>query len=83
MITFLIVGLAAGVLARLFRNRPGRPQVMVTVPVAVVAAILGGVLTNLATGAGATEPSFLSVGIAAAAALVAIVVLEVTHPTRS
>lgn len=47
MIAFLIAGLILGVLARTLRGGPDNPQVMLTVPVGVVGAVLGGVGMNL------------------------------------
>ncbi len=47
MIAFLIAGLILGVLARTLRGGPDNPQVVLTVPVGVVGAILGGVGMNL------------------------------------
>jgi uncharacterized membrane protein YeaQ/YmgE (transglycosylase-associated protein family) len=47
MIAFLIAGLVLGVLARTLRGGPDNPQVMLTVPVGVVGAVVGGVGMNL------------------------------------
>jgi uncharacterized membrane protein YeaQ/YmgE (transglycosylase-associated protein family) len=47
MIAFLIAGLILGVLARALRGGPDNPQVVLTVPVGVVGAVLGGVGMNL------------------------------------
>ena len=47
MIAFLIAGLILGVLARTLRGGPDNPHVMLTVPVGVVGAVLGGVGMNL------------------------------------
>jgi uncharacterized membrane protein YeaQ/YmgE (transglycosylase-associated protein family) len=47
MVAFLIAGLILGVLARTLRDGPGDPQVVLTVPVGVVGAVVGGVGMNL------------------------------------
>lgn len=47
MIAFLLAGLIMGVLARTLRGGPDNPQVMLTVPVGVVGAVVGGVGMNL------------------------------------
>ena len=47
MIAFLIAGLILGVLARTLRGGPDDPQVMLTVPVGVVGAVVGGAGMNL------------------------------------
>jgi uncharacterized membrane protein YeaQ/YmgE (transglycosylase-associated protein family) len=47
MIAFLVAGLILGVLARTLRGGPDDPEVMLTVPVGVVGAVVGGVGMNL------------------------------------
>lgn len=47
MVAFLIAGLILGVLARTLRDGPDDPQVVLTVPVGVVGAVVGGVGMNL------------------------------------
>lgn len=79
MISFLVVGLAVGVLARAVRSGPGRPQVMVTLPVAVAAALLGGIAANWARDLPLGEATFPSLFVALAAALIAVGGLEITH----
>lgn len=79
VISFLVVGLALGVLARAVRSGPGRPQVMATLPVSVIAALIGGVAANWLRGEPLADASFFSLMIATVAALAAIGVLELTH----
>jgi uncharacterized membrane protein YeaQ/YmgE (transglycosylase-associated protein family) len=50
MIAFLVAGLILGVLARTLRGGPEDPEVMLTVPVGVVGAVVGGVGMNLLLG---------------------------------
>ena len=47
MIAFLIAGLILGVLARTLKGGPDDPPMMLTVPVGVVGAVVGGVGANL------------------------------------
>lgn len=47
MIAFLFAGLILGVLARTLRGGPDNPQVVLTVPVGVVGAVVGGAGMNL------------------------------------
>lgn len=47
MVAFLFAGLILGVLARTLRGGPDNPQVVLTVPVGVVGAVVGGVGMNL------------------------------------
>ena len=47
MIAVLVAGLILGVLARTLRGGPENPPVLLTVPVGVVGAVIGGVGINL------------------------------------
>jgi len=47
MIAFLVAGLILGGLARLLRRGPDDPQLLLTVPVGLVGAVLGGAGMNL------------------------------------
>lgn len=82
VISFLVVGLAVGVLARALRSGPGRPQVMVTLPVAVAASLAGGVATNWLRGLPLADAPFLSLCVALAVCLIAVIGLEATHPPQ-
>lgn len=72
MIAFLMAGLILGVLARTLRGGPDNPQVMLTVPVGVVGAVVGGVGMNFFLSDDLTE---LTAWSFTSACLLAVVVL--------
>jgi uncharacterized membrane protein YeaQ/YmgE (transglycosylase-associated protein family) len=83
MIAFLIAGLILGVLARTLRGGPDNPQVYLTVPVAVVGSVVGGVGANLVAGNGWTELNAFSVAMACVVALVLLGLLEGAVGTKA
>ena len=76
MIAFLIAGLVLGVLARTLRGGPDDPQVMLTVPVGVVGAVVGGVGMNLVLGDPMDELTAWSFASACLLAFVLLGLLE-------
>jgi uncharacterized membrane protein YeaQ/YmgE (transglycosylase-associated protein family) len=71
IITWLLIGLVIGALARLLV--PGRQHigVIMTILIGVVAALVGGILTTAILGAGHTVITFI-VALVAAALLVSL-----------
>lgn len=76
MIAFLIAGLILGVLARTLRGGPDNPQVMLTVPVGVVGAVLGGVGMNLVLSEGFADLNAWSFASACILGMVLLGLLE-------
>lgn len=76
MIAFLIAGLILGVLARTLRGGPDNPQVMLTVPVGVVGAVVGGVGMNVVLSEAMTDLNAWSFTSACLIGLVLLGLLE-------
>jgi uncharacterized membrane protein YeaQ/YmgE (transglycosylase-associated protein family) len=76
MIAFLIAGLILGVLARTLRGGPDNPQVYLTVPVAVVGAVVGGVGANVVAGNDLTDLTAFSFAMACVVGVVLLGLLE-------
>ena len=72
MIAFLLAGLILGVLARTLAGGVRDPQVMLTVPVGVAGAVVGGVGANVVRG---EDWNHLDVWGFVAACVVALIVL--------
>ena len=76
MIAFLVAGLILGVLARLLRGGPQDPDLLLTVPVALVGAVLGGTGMNLVLRGSAGDLDAWSFTSACVVALVLLGLLE-------
>lgn len=76
MIAFLVAGLILGVLARTLRGGPEDPPMLLTVPVAVVGAVIGGVGLNLVLDESWTDLNAWSFTSACVLAMVLLGLLE-------
>ena len=76
MIAFLVAGLILGVLARVLRNGPDDPAMLLTVVAGVVGALVGGVGLNLVLTESYSDLNIWSFGMACLLALVLLGLLE-------